>query len=97
MVPSNRPRPRSAAVARNSPDGRETGPESVRTASSSKKKPATTSSPRDDARRRREGAAAPRDAANLRMTILCYSHIIAKVLVEELRAEDAESDRFVAF
>ena len=50
--------------------------ETVRTASNSKKKPATTSSPGDDARRRREGAAAPRDAANLRMGILCDRHII---------------------
>ena len=36
------------------------------------------------------------DTFSMTMTILCYSHVIAKVLVEELRAEDAESDRFVA-
>ena len=30
------------------------------------------------------------------MTILRDRHVIAKVLVEELRAEDAESDRLLA-
>jgi hypothetical protein len=40
-VPSDRPRPRSAAVARNSRDGRETGPDAVRIHSKSHKKTPT--------------------------------------------------------
>ena len=61
-VPSNRPRPRSAAVARNSPDGRETGPDAVRMHSKSHKKPPTSIIPGDDSYQGSEGASARRDA-----------------------------------